>query len=108
MLNALLKDESGFIVSMEMVLIATVAVLGLIVGMSEVAVAVNTELNDISNAVGALQQSYATPNFKGKDCYSNKFYSFFSGSLYSDSHDDGDNNTSCDIVCGTPQVPTCG
>ena len=108
MLKALLNDETGFIVSMEMVLIATVAVIGLVVGLSEVAVAVNTELNDISNAIGALQQSYGTPHYQGKDCYSNKFYSFFSGSLYRGFHDDGDNNTSCDIICGTPRVPTCG
>ena len=67
MLNALLKDESGFIVSMEMVLVATVAVIGLVVGLSEVAVAVNTELNDVSNAIGALQQSYGTPYVKDKD-----------------------------------------
>ncbi len=93
---------------MELVLIATVAVLGLVVGLSEVAVAVNTELNDISNAIGALQQSYATPHYQGKSCVSWKTYSFFAGTLYRDYHDDGDNNTSCDIVCGTPHQPTCG
>lgn len=108
MLQALWNDESGFIVSMEMVLIATVAVIGLVVGLSEVAVAVNTELNDISNALGALQQSYATPSFKGTDPCTYKQWAFFSGSYFRDFHDDGDNNQSCDIVCGVPNQPTCG
>jgi len=108
MLKAILNDETGFIVSMELILIASVAVIGLVVGLSEVAVAVNTELNDISNAIGALQQSYATPSYKGQDPCTNKHWSFFSGSRYVDFHDDGDNNQSCDIVCGVPYRPTCG
>ena len=34
---ALINDESGFIVSAELVLVSTIAVLGMIVGLSEVA-----------------------------------------------------------------------
>ena len=108
MLKALLNDETGFIVSMELILIASVAVIGLVVGLSEVTVAVNTELNDISNAIGALQQSYATPSYKGQDPCTGKHWAFFSGSRYNDFHDDGDKNQSCDVVCGVPSSPTCG
>jgi len=36
MLRALLNDEAGFVVSAELVLIATLLVIGLIVGLSEV------------------------------------------------------------------------
>lgn len=97
-LHALWNDEAGFIVSAELVLVATVAVLGLVVGLSEVAVSINTELNDVSNAFGSLSQSYSYCGFASKDC--GKFKSFFSGSCYIDRHDDGDNNQSCDIVCG--------
>ena len=50
MLNQLWNDEAGFVISAELVLVLTIAVLAMIVGLSEVAVAVNTELNDISNA----------------------------------------------------------
>jgi|CXWL01.1.fsa_nt_gi Flp pilus assembly pilin Flp len=107
MLRNFWNDQSGFIVSLEMILIATVVVLGLIVGMSEVTIALNTELNDISNAVGALVQSYATPNLKGFDRYTGKQYSFFGGSRYIDFHDDCDNNRSCDVVGQTPWF-TCG
>ncbi|MBI1310249.1 branched-chain amino acid aminotransferase [bacterium] len=54
----LYNDEAGFIVSAEMVLIATVAVLSLVVGLSEVSHGVNQELEDVGSAFGALQQSY--------------------------------------------------
>ncbi|MHC4878892.1 MAG: branched-chain amino acid aminotransferase [Planctomycetota bacterium] len=54
----LYNDETGFVVSAEMILIATVAVLSLVVGLSEVSHAVNQELEDVGSAFGALQQSY--------------------------------------------------
>ena len=60
MLNQLWNDEAGFVISAELVLVLTIAVLAMIVGLSEVAVAVNTELNDISNAIGSLNQDKAT------------------------------------------------
>ena len=91
-------DQDGAIVSIEIVLIVTVAVLSLVVGLSEVAVAVNTELNDISNAVGAVNQSYGYTGFSAKS--ERKLKSFAAGSSYHDRVDDCDNDTSCDIVCG--------
>lgn len=51
-------DEGGFIVSAELVLITTIGVLGMIVGLNSVATAINSELNDISNAFGTIDQSY--------------------------------------------------
>jgi hypothetical protein len=97
MLYKLMTDESGVIISAELVLVLTIAVLGMIVGLSEVAVAANTELNDISNAIGALNQSYAFTGFHG---YCWKFKSFFSGSCFIDTIDDCDFNSTCDLVCG--------
>jgi len=55
---ALLNDEAGFIVSAELVLISTIAVLGLVVGLSEVALNVNNELEDVGSAFASVQQSY--------------------------------------------------
>lgn len=105
MLGILIRDERGAILSAELVLILTIVVLGLIVGLSEVAVAINTELNDVSNAIGALDQSYFTPVF----CTVNpKAIVFTAGSRYTDRHDDCDKNTSCDLVCGPPATNTCG
>jgi hypothetical protein len=58
LLNALLNDEAGFIVSAELVLISTIAVLGLVVGLSEVALNVNNELEDVGSAFASVNQGY--------------------------------------------------
>jgi hypothetical protein len=76
-----------------------------------VAVAVNTELNDISNAIGALDQSYFFTQFVGTDNLSGaKNKSNVAGSRFDDGHhpDDCDQNSSCDLVCGAPGQPTNG
>ena len=57
-LNQLIHDEAGFIVSAELVLISTITVLGLVVGLSEVALNVNNELEDVGAAFASIQQSY--------------------------------------------------
>jgi Flp pilus assembly pilin Flp len=98
MIKSFLNDEAGAIVSIEMVLIITIAVLALIVGWSEIAKAVNTELNDISNAVGNLNQTYAFTGYKSND---GKATAVYAGSKYDDKADDCDVNVSCDLVCGT-------
>ena len=54
----LLNDDAGFIVSAELVLISTIAVLGLVVGLSEVSINVNNELEDVGSAFAAMRQSY--------------------------------------------------
>jgi len=61
----LMNDEAGFIVSTELILVATIAVLALIVGLSEVAMAVNQELEDVASAVGSANQSYYTYGYRG-------------------------------------------
>ncbi|MFK7778780.1 MAG: hypothetical protein QM501_11800 [Gimesia sp.] len=101
MLNQLWNDEAGFVISAELVLVLTIAVLAMIVGLSEVAVAVNTELNDISNAIGALNQSYAYTGFLGNG---GKQKSFYTGSRFTDAPDDCDLNTTCDLVTGVSAV----
>lgn len=101
MVKNFLNDESGAVVSIELILIITIAVLALIVGWSEVAVAVNTELNDISNAVGALNQTYIFTGFQGTAAGGGaKIKSVFFGSTFVDQIDDCDTNLSCDIVGG--------
>jgi len=94
-----MNDETGVIISAELVLVLTIAVLAMIVGLSEVAVAINTELNDLSNAFGALNQSFA---FTGFQKFFPKFISFVPGSCFIDFIDDCDWNSSCDMVCGAP------
>jgi Flp pilus assembly pilin Flp len=105
MLTRLFRDECGAVISAELVLILTVLVLGVIVGLSEVAVAVNTELNDVSNAIGSLDQSYFFTGFRNFEV---KCPSHTHGSRWTDGHDDCDKNVTCDLVCGPPPVDTCG
>lgn len=98
--HSLWNDQHGFIISAELVLVLTVAVLAMIVGLSEVAVAVNTELNDISNAIGALNQSYHYTGFEASDGGWGKLKSEVAGSSFKDKTDDCDLNDSCSLVCG--------
>lgn len=106
MLRKLFADENGVIISAELALVLTIVVLGVIVGLSEIAVAVNTELNDISNAIGALDQSYFFTGFKKTS--DGKVTSGYAGSRWTDFHDDCDKNLTCDLVCGPPILDTCG
>ena len=52
------NDEAGFVVSIELILLATIAVIGLIAGMSAVRDAAVSELSDVAGAVQELNQSY--------------------------------------------------
>ena len=100
MLHKLFNDESGVIISAELVLVLTIAVLAMVVGLSEIAVAVNTELYDLSNAIGALDQSFSYTGFSSTKAVGNNKNSV-AGSKFADSTDDCDTNTTCDLVCGT-------
>jgi len=53
------KKEAGFIVSAELVLVATILVIGLIVGMVAIRDALTAEMHDVAEAIGSLDQSYA-------------------------------------------------
>jgi hypothetical protein len=53
------KKQAGFIVSIELLLLASITVIGLIVGMTNVRDAVLAELSDVSESIGALDQSYS-------------------------------------------------
>ncbi len=87
---ALLHDEAGFVVSSELVLVTTICVLGLIVGLSEMAIGVNEELEDVGSAVGSLNQTYeyALPH-GAKGCGT--------GSAFYDGFDEGDSQY--DVSC---------
>ena len=53
------RDEAGFVVSTELILIATIVVIGLITGLTTVRDAVVTELADVADAVSEVNQSYS-------------------------------------------------
>jgi len=95
-----LSDEGGFIISAELVLVATICVIGLVVGLSEVQHAINAELNDVGNAIGRLNQGYFFSGFHKID-FGGIVHAATYGSIYVDTADDCDCNQ-CDIACDAP------
>ncbi len=88
-LAKLYRDEAGFIVSAELVLVSTLAVLAMIVGLSEVAHNVNNELEDVGSAFGNISQTIQVYGSQGHKGYAG-------GSSFYDVPDYCDNY--CDIV----------
>jgi hypothetical protein len=96
------QNQKGFIVSTELMLIATILVIGLIVGLSAVRVAVVTELADVSGAISAVGQTYSFSGAAGHHASTN-------GSFYQDQLDTCDDGTTqpiganprCVIICTT-------
>ena len=58
MLKRLWNDESGAIVSLEIVLVGTILGIGVITGLTSLRDAVITELADLGGAISWLDQSY--------------------------------------------------
>ncbi|MBW3542232.1 MAG: branched-chain amino acid aminotransferase [Planctomycetes bacterium] len=99
LLKSLARDEAGFIVSSELVLVGTIAVLSMLVGLSEVSNAVNEELEDVAAAFGSINQSfkYSLPcGHKGHTA----------GSLFKDHRDECDGE--CDLSCDHDPEPERG
>lgn len=53
------SDERGFIVSSELILIATVLVIGLLAGLTTIRDQVVQELADVADAISEINQSYS-------------------------------------------------
>lgn len=100
--KALLRDECGFVVSAELVLVATIVVIGLIVGLSEVQHAVVSELNDVADAIGSVNQSFCYSGFSSHKSHW-EVKAKTAGSAFVDTADECDNNQ-CDLACD-PAVP---
>jgi len=90
LIHALRNDEAGFIVSAELVLISTIAVLSMVVGLSELSYNVNQELEDVGSAFGSINQSYCYSMPSGKKGHT-------TGSHFQDCKDecDGQNDINC-------------
>ena len=85
---SLWSREDGAIISAELVLVMTIAVLAMLVGLDSVSDAVNQELNDVADAFGALSQSF---NFHGiAHPGSGDDHAIVSGSSFKDKTDECD------------------
>jgi len=101
MLKSLWNDECGVILSAELVLIATILVLGMVVGLVELQTAIVFELNDLSSAFGNLDQSYQLSGFASYKS-SGKTKARTHGASYHDVADSCDCDSSLSIVCSDP------
>jgi Flp pilus assembly pilin Flp len=94
-LHALYRDEAGFVVSAELVMIATITVLSLIVGLVEIQTGVDQELEDVGSAIGGINQSFHYGGLRSCEKSST------SGSRFEDGQDDCDDD--CDLVRSKPR-----
>lgn len=58
LLPALWNDERGFVVSSELVLVGTIAVLSMVVGLHAVSRAITSELLDVARSFRSVNQPY--------------------------------------------------
>ncbi|MGH7173433.1 MAG: Flp family type IVb pilin [Gemmataceae bacterium] len=65
MILKLWRDDAG-IVALEYLLLATIVGLGLVVGLSNLEIALDNELTELANAVTALDQSYSFMSVYGR------------------------------------------
>ena len=106
MRNRIRNREGGFIVSTELMLIATILVIGLVVGLQAVRTSVVTELADVGEAIGAVSQTYLINGVTGHHASSN-------GSTWQDLSDTCDTtdavqsgtNSRCVVICDAANSP---
>ena len=101
MLKSLWNDECGVILSAELVLIATILVLGMIVGLVELQCSIVAELSDLSSAFGNLDQSYQVSGFASYKS-SGRAKARTNGASYSDRADICDCDGNMSIICNDP------
>ncbi len=92
LLKKLWSDNVGVVVSAELILIATILVIGMIVGLTTVRDQVVQELGDVAAAIASANQSYSFSGATGH-------HSATAGSSYADLTDDCDGT---DTAGGAP------
>jgi len=83
LLSRLWADEAGFVVSSELVMVATVMVVGLLAGLTTVRDQIVQELADVADAVSEFDQSYSYSSITSHT-------SRTAGSRFNDTEDDCD------------------
>ncbi|MCA9227984.1 MAG: hypothetical protein KDA47_20325 [Planctomycetales bacterium] len=108
MLKKLWNDEAGAIISAEVVLVATILVIGMVVGLKSVRDAVVTELADVAQAIANVSQSFSYSGIDGHSAGSSG--SFFQDALdFCDTGDDTDTaetNSKCVNVAAVSGLET--
>ena len=87
-------DEDAFVVSSELILIATILVVALVVGLDTVRNSALQELGDVGAAIGSISQTFTYGGATGHA-------STLNGSVYADGPDFGDVSTANGRGCVT-------
>ena len=110
-MRKLINDEAGFVISAELVLVLTIAVLGMVVGLASTRDSLIGEFNDLSAAFGATNQTYNLRTVS-KAGGTTKGHGLVAGFGYDDRTDDCDATCTGAIiftdVCGKPDSSTGG
>jgi len=103
-MKRLWSDEAGFVVSSELVLIATTLVLAITVGMASVRDQVVQELGDVAMAIASINQSYSFSGITGhaSSVAGSKFLDLPD---FCDSVDTADNEPGCIEINDTDATP---
>jgi len=108
LLKRFLRDDAGFVISSELVLVATILVIGMIAGLNTVKDSVVQELGDLSASIGSVSQSYTYNGITGHS-------SATAGSQYIDQidycdepSDTSDAEPACLVIATTTPDTTAG
>ena len=91
LVSKLWGDERGFIVSVELILIATIMLIGLLAGMTSIRDAVLSELSDVAGAGQDMNQSYRIYGVRGHSA-STSGMDFIDRTDFCDTADDAANS----------------
>jgi Flp pilus assembly pilin Flp len=92
------SDENGFVVSSELILVATLLVIGMVTGLSTVRDQVVQELGDVADAISEINNSYS---FSGVSAHAGST----AGTAFQDENDFCEVDAGSDQVAGLP--PQC-
>jgi ABC-type Na+ efflux pump permease subunit len=84
MWSRLLRDESGLVITAELVLIITVAVIALAAGWGAVASMMAEELEDVGNMMGVLDQTWNVSGYRAVRSNGNGAHGFSNGMGFND------------------------
>ena len=103
-MSRLWNEDVGAIISAEIMLVASILVIGMVVGLTSLRDSVVTELADVGQALAQVNQSYSFGTIQGHHSYSN-------GGAFVDLEDFCDTavnpgtntgNSKCVVICTVP------
>lgn len=99
------SEEQGAIVSAEIMLVATILVIGVVVGLKSVRDSVVTELADVAQALANVNQSYSYSGTSGHHAFTAGGH-FADRADFCDQQDSSDaGNSKCVLICGARLTP---